>query len=192
MLEELNTLGFQLRKETILLRSMKLPRKEAWTFIIASISVLVCLYLDDNRLGFGPVGVVGTVIFGGLMLTLGFLHLLPERFLLYGIEIKDDGFFFHHQLRRTKFIRYESIYRIVASSMIDGGGESACTLRVKSLDGNARLEENILYGTEILERLKSLPGFNNEAWSQSDVPEDSLLWAIIAKKTVLLERRIPS
>jgi hypothetical protein len=181
-----------LQKEKILLRSMKLPRKEAWTFIVASISVLVCLFIDDHRLGFGPVGVVGTVIFGGLMLILGFLHLLPERFLLYGVEMKDDGFVFHHQLRRTKYIRYKSIYRIVAISMIDGGGESACTLRVKSLDGNARLEENILYGTEILEVLKSLPYFNNEAWSKSYVPEDSLLWATIAKKTVLLERKIPS
>jgi hypothetical protein len=188
----LNILGLELQKEKILLRSMKLPRKEAWTFIVASISVLVCLFIDDHRLGFGPVGVVVTVIFGGLMLILGLLHLLPERFLLYGVEMKDDGFFFHHQLRRTKYIRYKSIYRIIASSMIDGGGESACTLRVKSLDGNARLEENILYCTEILEVLKSLPDFNNEAWSKSYVPEDSLLWATIAKKTVLLERKIPS
>lgn len=76
--------------------------------------------------------------------------------------------------------------------MIDGGGESACTLRVKSLDGNARLEENILYGTAILDALKSLPGFDNEAWSKSDVPEDSLIWSTIAKKTVILERQVPS
>ncbi|NRR34409.1 hypothetical protein HSX11_29990 [Oxalobacteraceae bacterium] len=181
-----------MRKETILLRSMKLPRREAWTFIVVSTFGLVCLFIDDNRLGFWPVGVMGTSILGALMLMLGFLHLLPERFLLYGVEMKDDGFVFHHQLRRTKFIRYKSIYQIVASSMIDGGGESACTLRVKSLDGNARLEENILYGTAILDALKSLPGFDNEAWSKSDVPEDSLLWSTIAKKTVILERQVAS
>lgn len=185
-------MGFELHKETILLRSMKLPRKEAWTIIVGPIFFLACLCIDDHRLGFGPVGVAVTAILGGLMLILSLLHLLPERFLLYGIEMQADGFVFHHQLRRTKYIRYESIYRIVASSMIDGGGESVCTLRVKSLDGNARLEESILYGTGILEVLKSLPGFNNEAWSKSDVPEDSLLWATIAKKTVLLERKISS
>ena len=181
-----------MRKQTILLRSMKLPRKEAWTFIAASTFGLVCLFIDDNRLGFGSVGVVGTAILGALMLILGLLNFLPERFLLYGVEMKDDGFAFHHQLRRTKFIRYKSIYRIEASSMIDGGGESACTLRLKSLDGNARLEENILYGTGILDVLKALPGFDNEAWSKSYVPEDSLLWSTIAKKTVLLERKVPS
>lgn len=169
---------------------MKLPRREAWAFIVASTFGLVCLFADDNKLGFGPVGVVGTAIFGMLMLILGLLHLLPERFLLYGVEMKDDGFFFHHQLRKTKFIRYKMIYRIVASLMVDGGGESACTLRVKSLDGNARLEENILYGTTILAVLQSLPGFDNEAWSKSYVPDESLLWSTIAKTTVLLERTV--
>jgi hypothetical protein len=171
---------------------MKLPRKEAWTFIFASTFALVCLFVDDNRLGFGPVGVVGTAIFGMLMLILGLLHLLPERFLLYGVEMKDDGFIFHHQLRKTKYIRYKTIYRIVASSMVDGAGESVCTLRVKSLDGNARLEESILYGTTILDALKSLPGFDNEAWSKSYVPDESLLWSTLAKKTVLLERIVPN
>lgn len=169
---------------------MKLPYKEAWTFIVVSTFGLVCLFIDDNRLGVGPVGVVGATILGSLMLILGFLHLLPERFLLYGVDMKDNGFVFHHPLRRTKFIRYKSIYRIVASS-IDGGGESDCMLRVKSLDGNARLEENILYGTGILDVLKSLPGFDNEAWSKSNAPEASLFWSIVSKKTVLLERKVP-
>lgn len=181
--------AYKLNNETISLRSMRIPRKEAWTFIVLSVFGLSCLFIDDLRLEFGRTGVVASAIMGAFMLTMGLLHLLPERFWLYGIEVKNDGFLFHHQLRRTKFIRYQSIYRIVASTMIDAGGESASTLYVKSLDGNAILVENILYGTAILNVLKSLPGFNHDAWSKSDVPEDSLLWATIAKKTVLLERK---
>ena len=130
-------------------------------------------------------------IFLGAGVLLGLLNLLPERFWMYGIELKQDGFLFHQQLRKTKFIRYSSIHRIVAASMVDGGGESSCTLRVMSSDGNARLEENLLYGTEVLNELKQLPGFDFGAWSKSDVPEDSLRWSLMSKKTVVFDRLMP-
>lgn len=146
------------------------------------------LYLDERRLGFGSVGMVSMTIFMAILFVLGLLNLLPDRYWIYGIEIKDDGFIFHEQLRKTKFISYSSIEEVIASSMIDGGGWSSTTLRVKSSVGNARLDANLLYATEILKTLKSLPGFNHDAWSKSDVPEDSLLWSAIAKKTIVFER----
>jgi len=180
---------FKLGKNTVVLQSMRLLPKDAWILIGASTFGLLCLFVDDNRLGFGPVGQVGTALLAAVMAVVGMLNLLPERYFLYGVELKDDGFVFHHQLRRTRFIRYESIYRIVASAMIDGTGESVCTLLVMSSDGNARLDEKILYGTEILETLKSLPGFDKQAWSDSNVPEDSLLYSTIAKRTVIFEKK---
>ena len=75
--------------------------------------------------------------------------------------------------------------------MMDGAGESSCTLRVMSTDGNARLEESLLYGTEVLHELKRLPGFDLDAWSKSDAPDDSISWSLRSKKTVVLTRPIP-
>lgn len=188
---EICTKGIVLAKQRVILKSMRSSRKDAYTFLIGSILFLVFLCLDNQRLGLGQVGTVCTVIFLCIGVLLGALNLLPEHFWVYGIELKQDGFVFHEQLRRTKFIRYCAIHRIVVTSMIDGGGESSCTVRVMSTDGNARLEENLLYSTDVLSELKQLPGFNLDAWSKSDVPEGSLRWSLMSKKTVVLARPIP-
>lgn len=168
---------------------MKMPRKDAYIFIVASTLILGVLFLDEDRLGFGTLGVVITTIFLGLGLLLGLLNLLSDEFWVYGVEIREDGFIFHQQLRKLKFIRYSSIYHIVVTAFIDSGGDSSCTVLVKSTDGNARLEESLIYETEILDALMRLPGFRHEAWSKSDVPENSLTWATIAKKTVVFDSR---
>lgn len=180
-----------LANETEILKSMRSSRKDAYTFLIGSILFLVLLFVDKQRLGLGHVGTACAVIFLCLGVLLGALNLLPEHFWIYGIELKQDGFVFREQLRKTKFIRYSSIHRIVVTSMIDGGGESSCTVRVMSTDGNARLEENLLYGTNMLNELKQLPGFDLDAWSKSDVPENSSRWSLMSKKTVVLARPIP-
>lgn len=168
---------------------MKIPARQAFGMVLFSALMLAMLFLDEPRRGFGQWGVAAMTIFMGLSFILGALHLLSSSYWVYGIEIKDDGFIFHGHLRRTRVIRYSSIYRIVVSSYVNGSGESSSTIRIKSIDGNAWLAQDILYGTDILYHLKKLADFDHIAWSRSYAPEDSWLWSVIPKKTVVLDLR---
>jgi hypothetical protein len=185
----LNQQEQKLHRETVSLRSMRSPRKDAYGLIMFSVLFLGCLALDEQRMGFGSVAIVGFTVLLGLLLVLGVLNLLPEKFWQYGVEMKEDGFVFHDRLRKAKFIRYCAIDRIIVISFYDGGGEATCTTRVESTDGNARLDERLLYDTGMLDALKCLPGFRQDAWAKSDATDDSSVWELIGKKTVVLNLR---
>ena len=124
------------------------------------------------------------------LLAVSISALLLRKYWVYGVAPTEAGFLFRAPLRKPRFIAYAAIQKVVASSILDGGyGESATTLKIKSLQGNAWVEPGLVFKSGILNALKAHPGFDNEAWKNSSVPEDSFWRTVFPKKTTVFERR---
>ncbi len=101
--------------------------------------------------------------------------------------MQEGGFYYYQPLRKPRFIRSVDIHRIVGKTRNEGGGESFSQFLIFAKDANARLDERIIWGSGVLEKLKELPDFRNEAMHELLDVERSLKWALISKATILLD-----
>ena len=108
---------------------------------------------------------------------------------VYAITIDEDGFLFRGPFRRPRFVHWTSITEVVASALHDGTGESAITLHIWSAEGRAWVPQHLMPFYAIVEQLKRLEGFDRDAWSSADVPEDDMLRSVIPKRTVVYRAR---
>jgi hypothetical protein len=174
------------------LRVARISRKDALTLLAGSgfftvVSVMMTASDHGNR-EFGGLMAVGAFFFA-IGVVVGLLNLtLPDRFLTHGIELRDTGFIFYRPLRRPKYIRFASIERIVVTALFeDDSGDSTEWWTVTAPEGTVRLDESMLYGTDILESLQRLPGFDNDAWSNCRQHDDRPLRSLIPHEAVIFE-----
>lgn len=172
----------------VLLRTLREPRTTALTLAGPSLLFLALLLFTPGHLGLDLPGMLPVALFLAATLGASSIHLLPQRYWIYGVELTDDGFIYYSRLRKARRIRYSRIHRIVAEAMFDGYGDSVTVLRIASSDGDARIDESIQFNTDLLDELKRLPGFRHDAWRCSDLEPDSKLGFWRPKRSVILER----
>ncbi len=122
------------------------------------------------------------MVFLSLGLIAGLTQFLPARWLLYGVEIESDGFFYQRPLRRRKVIRYDAIERIVACAKI--GPAPNFGYELKTTSGRVILHADIVLETTIVLKLMALPGFRFAELHHALIPDSVLT----TKKTVMWQR----
>ncbi|WP_426167450.1 hypothetical protein [Pseudoduganella sp. R-34] len=163
------------------------PRSQLGFFVMGVLFIAL-LFLDDFRASSNPLQLLGTAVFALLCLFAGVPGtLLPRRLWDYGIEMSENGFVYYEPLMTVRFVRYTDIELIVAETRSDGDDDTITQLIVHALDTVARLDEGIIFGTDVLEELKALPGFNEEAWLNALSAEGCPKFGLLAKQTVLLD-----
>nr|WP_229476835.1 GreA/GreB family elongation factor [Massilia rubra] len=171
-----------------LLRMRRGERTMALSLVVLPALLIPIILCTPQHLGFGAVGITVATVILSLLMVLGGIHLLPQNFWIYGVELRDDGFIYHSPLHKARRIRYVSIDRIVALAYFDSTGEAVSSLHIASSDGNARIDEPILYRTDLLGVLEHLPGFLQDAWRASHLDEDSKQGDWKPKRTVIFQR----
>lgn len=169
-------------KTTEFVKNTAPSRRHALALVAAGLGIVLVAMIESWR-DASALAVGSLSILALLTLAMGSSGFLPRRMWDYGIAVDDVGFLYQRQWHKPRYIRYSSIRSIVAISFIDGGGQLGGHLRIKAKDGNAMLQEDLLYETDIMTKLMALPSFDRVAWAHSDISEDAFWAGLIPKKT---------
>ena len=163
-----------------------LAPSRGWSAVVG----VMCIAFDVAVL-LRPID-LGNAAWAAVATTLAFFAwsavFFPDRW-VYAIAIEEEGFHFRAPMRRPRFIPWSSITKVVASAYLDGAGESAITLRVRSGEGGAWIPQHLMPYYAVVDRLKDLEGFDHAAWSSAHLPENDLIGGFIGKRTVVYRGR---
>jgi hypothetical protein len=137
------------------------------------------------------------IIFGALPIMTGILMLISRYHrrnpgvLSVRMTVREGGFEIKRIFRSMQFIPLSEIRKVVSTSILDGDlGEPYTSLIIYSNSGRHVIQPELIYGTDLVDRLRAMAGWNSHAYGSRDATEGSLLNSVISKKTVLFEKSI--
>jgi len=157
-----------------------------WSIALGAtcVAFLPVLVLPDE---IGPLRIISALAVG-LSGLVAWSAVFFRRHWVYGVAIESTGFLFRAPLRKPRLILWDSITLVTASALHDEFGESAITFHVKSESGRAWISPMAEAYLPFVQKLSTLKGFDERAWSSAHVGEDEPLRSIVPKRTVIFQR----
>jgi hypothetical protein len=105
------------------------------------------------------------------------------------LTVNTNGFALQRPFRKSQFVAFSDLHRVVASSTLDAEfGESTTSFILYSAQGKLAIPDDLFWQSDLLARLQCLPNFDWGAYGQIHAPEGSLWHCFFPRRTELLRK----